>query len=138
MSITIGQNELAGVMKALGYVNCDARARNIIDTAQRRREQVKAEVPALPSWAKSPVEFITQAELADALTRLRYTGGVHADQIFENVKANREPNWPPGTVVKDAGGRVWYLNGAWFRPGIAQAYKYTDLRQPLTRLTEEK
>jgi hypothetical protein len=86
-------------------------------------------------------ETLTVAELDNALRDLKYTGGVHANELYRRVVANREPVWKTGDIVRSDAGNVFVrrADGDWedlpgrrthgLQPNVV---KDTTITRPLT------
>ena len=90
-------------------------------------------------------ETITRDELAEALARLKITPEDEntfypavAGAIFEQVLAQREPEYEPGAVYECARGDVWqFTRGAWETPGVSGPVPFGVPERPLCKLVRE-
>lgn len=128
----ITEIELEEAMAELGWGVPAQKAKRLFGIARNRHS------------ASTPVQvdgdqLITRNELDAALVRMRYTGGLHADNIVRNILEHREPKWEFGDVVRDANGCIFKraaADGGWWTTGNSQVLSDSTPKRPLTRLVE--
>ena len=125
-----------------GFHNAAALTDSVVDDIILNRPapgEFKTELgPSEMGYDPCGKEAITQAELDGALVRLHYSSRLHADKLFRDALAHREPVWRGGDVVKDSDGVVWVRahGDKWLRPGNTAIYHNQAPRRPLKRLVE--
>ena len=86
---------------------------------------------------RNPEATLTVNELNQALVGRGYTANLHANDIYRQVVANREPKWRTGDIVKSNSGNVFTRrpSGNWHpeSPGFADdEMSDTIIARPLT------
>lgn len=93
--------------------------------------------PDLSAEVAREDDTITARELKNALIALVIPGNYIPDdlanRIFKHAADSREPEYSPGTVVRDAKGDVFQRtsSGAWFMFGLAHAFAHDIPKRPL-------
>jgi len=91
-----------------------------------------------PVWADS--DTVTVKELLEAEGRLKPQGFPSTvfslNRILQEVSASREPEYPAGTVWKDASEIVWMRaeGEMWLRMGWSGSYSHTYPKRPLKKM----
>lgn len=125
----------------LGMVIENARAKGkcICDPCRAARE-APARLEVVPVAGEGDV--ITAGELKEALTAVPLYANIHmsrvttdafADRIFKHAADSREPEYSPGTVVRDARGDHYQRTkyGKWLAFGIAHSLEHITPLRPL-------
>jgi hypothetical protein len=83
-------------------------------------------------WADD--DTITVKEIREAFKRQTSAAGFNVPMFLRDISEHREPEYPLGTVVRDAKGKFWMRaeGNFWVSFGSITATMHRDLARPLT------
>lgn len=138
VSATIGELDARAfsaetVIVAASLVGRQACMQEVLAEARRLREPSIANdddvitVGELRAWLKRRSTLST--------TTIRKDGGI--DELAADIVSHREPEYPEGTVVRDAKKDWWFLNAVhkWESFGVSGCVNYDVPARPLTVVT---